>query len=169
MKIKIWDINKSKESLEFDYTEDFSYLLKEFGQLKAISLVKVKGTASKTADFYTIKGSATSELQIECSRCLNYFDYVLECYYEEIFVPEDIETNFDLYVEDNIHLLDSEEIDLTRIIEEAILLNIPYAPICSEDCKGLCPTCGTNLNEKTCSCKDEKIDPRLADLANWFD
>lgn len=169
MKIKIWDINKSKESLEFDYTEDFGYLLKEFSQLKEVSLVKVKGTASKTADFYIIKGSITSDLKIQCSRCLNYFDYALECDYEELYVPEGIETNFDLYEDDNIHLLESDEINLTKIVEETIILNLPYIPVCSEECKGLCQTCGTNLNENSCSCKNEKIDPRLADLANWFD
>jgi len=46
---------------------------------------------------------------------------------------------------------------------------MPYIPLCKESCLGLCVTCGVNLNEETCNCKKEIIDPRLADLADWFD
>ena len=57
-------------------------------------------------------------------------------------------------------------IDLTPIICEQIILQIPIKPLCSEECKGLCPHCGINMNVASCSCHLEFVDPRLAVLKN---
>ena len=53
---------------------------------------------------------------------------------------------------------------MTPYIREAVLLELPYAPVCREDCKGLCPVCGVDRNRESCSCNTERIDPRLAVL-----
>jgi uncharacterized protein len=53
-------------------------------------------------------------------------------------------------------------------VEEALQLFMPFAPLCSNDCKGLCQTCGQNLNEHKCSCSNEKIDVRFAALKDLF-
>ena len=45
---------------------------------------------------------------------------------------------------------------------------LPFAPLCGKDCKGLCQTCGENLNERTCECKNERIDPRFESLKDLF-
>jgi uncharacterized protein len=58
---------------------------------------------------------------------------------------------------------DGEEIDLTPLFRDQVVLAVPYAPLCSEDCKGLCPQCGADRNLETCDCKPP-VDPRWAGL-----
>lgn len=64
--------------------------------------------------------------------------------------------------------LEGDEIELDSLLQEDFLLAMPTFPLCEEDCKGLCPTCGVNRNEVACSCKNERVDPRLAGLADFF-
>lgn len=67
---------------------------------------------------------------------------------------------------DQIELLpqDTREIDISKAISDAFLLNRPMKLLCKSDCKGLCVHCGINLNDKTCDCSVEEIDPRLQKL-----
>jgi len=58
---------------------------------------------------------------------------------------------------------DGEKIDLEPLLREQFVLAVPYAPLCSEDCKGLCPQCGIDRNTSSCNC-EKPIDPRLAAL-----
>jgi uncharacterized protein len=59
---------------------------------------------------------------------------------------------------------DNDEIDLGQLMREQFYLSIPMKPLCGDDCRGLCPICGTNLNRGACECKREWEDPRLAVL-----
>ena len=63
-----------------------------------------------------------------------------------------------------IALMNSDVIDITEIVEKAIISTLPIKRLCKEDCKGLCQSCGANLNKEECSCNNEDIDLRLADL-----
>ncbi len=73
------------------------------------------------------------------------------------------EASFDPELVDE-EVYSGKEIDLTRALREQILLSIPPSPLCSEDCKGLCPTCGKDLNEGECGCDRTVMDPRWAAL-----
>jgi len=68
--------------------------------------------------------------------------------------PDDMEIGF----------LREEAVEVEEILKERIWLSIPMKPLCKEDCKGLCPTCGKDLNEGECDCPKEAIDPRFAVL-----
>jgi DUF177 domain-containing protein len=71
----------------------------------------------------------------------------------------------DLKVEDlEFSYYDGEEVDLTPLIREQTLLALPTRPLCREDCRGLCPRCGANLNQGDCGCPTEAGDPRLSVL-----
>ena len=59
---------------------------------------------------------------------------------------------------------ENEEIDLGHLMREQFCLSLPMKPLCQQDCRGLCPVCGTNLNRSGCDCKREWEDPRLAAL-----
>lgn len=63
-------------------------------------------------------------------------------------------------------VFDGKTIDLDPIVREQVLLALPMNVVCREDCKGLCPVCGQNLNEKKCACETKVVDPRLAALKN---
>ncbi|OEG00353.1 hypothetical protein BHF71_00130 [Vulcanibacillus modesticaldus] len=167
MKIRIWEIDNQNGSLDFNYTENLNHLAKEINQIIEISPVNVIGSASKMADVYTIEGKVKATIKLQCSRCLTPFDFHLESDFKEVLVPQDVDVDWEQG--ENIRPLESDEIDITSIVEEAMLLDVPYIPVCDEDCKGLCQVCGTNLNETDCECETETIDPRLAELAKWFD
>ena len=68
--------------------------------------------------------------------------------------------------EDDLDLYpyDGEEVDLAPLFRDQIILAVPFAPLCSEDCKGLCPVCGTDLNTGSCTCDRAVIDPRWSAL-----
>lgn len=118
-------------------------------------------------DTVDVAGTVTGQLQMACSRCLKPINEQLDIEFHEQFKlvkgqnePED-EEDYTIYV-------DQDVVELTPIIEEAFLLHLPLAPVCDSDCKGLCQKCGTDLNENTCSCDTEVIDPRLAGLKDFF-
>ena len=65
-----------------------------------------------------------------------------------------------------VSVFDGNEIDLTELVREQILLNLPIQVFCQENCRGLCPKCGANQNLIDCKCKENEIDPRWASLKN---
>ena len=71
-------------------------------------------------------------------------------------------------IEDETIYYDGEKIDLTDSILNNIVLDLPMKPICDEDCKGLCPICGENTNKVKCDCVEDKLDPRLLKLKDFF-
>lgn len=120
-------------------------------------------------------GTFKGHLTVACSRCVGPVMLVLdeqlrvtfmppsEMPVEEEGAPEAEEgtevTGGDL----DVFPFDGEKIDLEPLIREQFVLAVPFAPLCSEDCKGLCPQCGIDRNTGTCNC-EKPIDPRLAAL-----
>lgn len=111
-----------------------------------------------------VHGTVSFDVEQRCSRCLEPVKQHLDIPFQESFTtsPQAAELDEDLI------LVDEEKIELVPYLEEAVQLGIPYIPLCDTSCKGLCPVCGTNRNVKPCDCKQEKIDPRLAGLADFF-
>ncbi len=112
-------------------------------------------TIFKTQDSFVIRGKVTGSIVLACSRCLEKFQHQLDLEVDEEIIATEMP--------------DLNELDISDIIRENILLNLAIKPLCAEDCKGLCVECGQNLNEEECDCDTEIIDPRLADLKNFFD
>lgn len=100
-----------------------------------------------------------------CARCLEPVDVQVEAPFHERFR---LATNQTTSNDGDIIVVDEDKIDLEPMFEENLLLALPFVPLCKEDCLGLCQTCGVNLNETSCSCKNETIDPRLAALKDLF-
>jgi len=92
----------------------------------------------------------------ECRRCLGPVSGELAVEYCELFEesPRDGES----------YQLRLDTIDLAPLVREAIMLELPLAPVCSPDCQGLCPTCGADLNDGPCGCAPTSVDPRWAAL-----
>lgn len=109
------------------------------------------------------------ELERPCSRCLAPIDADVE-----------LEERVALFGTDSLQLLsdafsymtDSSEIDLEPVLFSLLLSEFDPKPLCKSDCKGLCPSCGTDLNSASCRCgkqHDKDQDPRMAALAQWLD
>jgi uncharacterized protein len=101
-------------------------------------------------------GTVSAPWTGRCRRCLRQVTEVLEADVLEVFEAEP--------TEGETQLLRGVEIDLEPIAREAVLLGLPLAPLCREDCAGLCAQCGADRNEVACGCAVEQHDPRWAAL-----
>ncbi len=126
----------------------------------------------RTSDTVLTQFRGTTRVLLECGRCLDMFEAVLEIEFEEEFRPSiDIVTGRPLadVGDDAALVIDPHHIlDLSEIIRQAIWLAMPLIPVCRPDCAGLCPSCGVNRNHESCTCALEEIDARWAGLQRLF-
>jgi uncharacterized protein len=123
-----------------------------------------------SGDRVIIAGRLEALLRLTCCRCAETFLVEVGKAFESVYVPdpevgregEEIELAYD---DLDFGFYRDELIDLTAVLSEQIVLEIPMKPMCSDSCKGLCSICGADLNKRTCDCKRETTDPRLAPLA----
>ena len=117
---------------------------------------------------YRVAGHLTGEIELECSRCLEPFTLPMATDFDLRYVPrtENVGEGEREVEEDDLAtaFYDDDQIDLGHLIMEQFQLALPMKALCKEDCKGLCPTCGTNLNAGSCGCNVKWEDPRLAAL-----
>lgn len=114
------------------------------------------------------KGELHTEVEVTCSRCLSPFSCHLKLNIEEEYFPiMDVVSGVSLPLPDepSYFLIDARHVlDLTESMRQYALLAIPMKPICREDCAGLCPGCGHNLNEGSCNCLPQETNPHWAKL-----
>ena len=138
------------------------------GQFRVVEPVQLKFKVYKDHARYRLVGRIQTSLELACSRCLEAFRLPVDSAFDIRYLPQSENTgNHEREVEED-DLSDAyyrdEQIDLMQLIEEQFYLALPMKPLCREDCKGLCASCGTNLNEVTCTCEVRWEDPRLAGL-----
>ncbi len=125
--------------------------------------IAVTLTIEHTQFYWVILGQISAPVRLTCSRCLDEYNRVITGSFERIAVAPDAKVLRE--AADEVYLpLEEGSVDLSQAIEETLVLNIPMVPLCRENCSGLCPVCGQNLNHGSCSCKVETIDPRLEKL-----
>ncbi len=116
-----------------------------------------------------VRGHLKGWLGLACGRCLEPFEAPLTADFDLLLVPapaaEAPEEEELSAAELDLDFYAGETVDLEAVIREQIILMVPLKPLCREDCRGLCPICGANLNRETCSCKAEKSDSPFAELA----
>ena len=106
----------------------------------------------------TVSGTVSAPWQGECRRCGGPVVGEVEARVRERYAPAG-GTDAD----EDAYLLDGDELDLEPLARDAVLLELPLAPLCAPDCRGLCPQCGTNWNVATCDCQPAG-DPRWSAL-----
>lgn len=99
----------------------------------------------------------------QCDRCLATIKNEVETSWSARILTEESEETDDVQ-EQIILLADDFLLELEPQIKEAIIFSLPMKSLCTKDCKGICPECGQNLNEKVCSCQEEQVDDRFAKL-----
>ena len=115
-----------------------------------------------------VKGPLGTEVELTCSRCLGPFKRRLRMDVEEEYFPTtDVDTGAAIAVPDEpgCFTIDLNHIlDLTEAVRQYASLAMPMKPLCHAECAGLCPTCGSNLNQALCNCPSGPADPRWAEL-----
>jgi len=132
------------------------------------SMVEGKVTLVRTDRGILTEATLHTEVKVTCSRCLSLFDYPLTLSIEEEYFPiTDVVSGISLSLpeEPGCFTIDEHHVlDLTEAIRQYALLAIPMKPLCGQDCAGLCPTCGHNLNQGPCDCLPQEADPRRSKL-----
>ena len=139
--------------------------------------VELRMVIHKDHDRFRLVGGVKTALELACSRCLEPFTMPIDREFDLRYLPatnpggaadsasdEEDEGN---EVEDDdvaVTFYRDEQIDLIELLREQFYLALPMKPLCTEDCKGICPLCGTNRNAASCDCHPQWEDPRLAGL-----
>lgn len=155
-------INAPGERMDFQFEMDLSDV--DFsGLYPAQDPVVVTGDVRNTAGMLLLQFTAGTVLRSVCDRCLKHFDNPksVRC---EYMLAERVEEEDN----DEIIVLSDGAVDVGELARTAFILEMDAKTLCSEDCKGICPGCGVNLNQGSCTCKKE-VDPRLAVLARLLE
>lgn len=161
------------EGLNLNWTEERTSLSTYLENLSQIDFsfeapLHSEARVWKAGQSVLINGRVQTTLQLQCVRCLKGFSHPLSSTFELTLLPlketssaeetelgkEDMESNF----------YQGGEIHLSEIACEQIFLEIPFKPLCQEDCKGLCSTCGKDLNLGSCECVKEEFGSGFSDL-----
>lgn len=129
-------------------------------RLRLLHPVNVDLELQKHPDHVRVMGIIRGSLQLGCHRCLDSFEYALEepvdvFLMEEEKAPKTEETEL-AEEELDVEFFDGEVIDIDRLVAEHIFLALPFKALCSENCQGLCPQCGANLNKGPCPCEKKR-------------
>lgn len=132
--------------------------------------IEVKLDISRFNQNVSAEISASAAGSFHCDRCLDIYHRQISEKAGVFFQFEQRGSKSDFEYEEDVILLheDEKEYDISEFVAEMFGLAIPIKKLCSEKCKGLCPTCGANLNREKCNCNLQKIDPRLEGLKKYY-
>ena len=175
MKIDLFGAPGPEDHLDIEFDADEVDISQDdftvYGPLKVVC------DLHRSGDFVRAEGTVHAVFNMRCAMCLESyrqniegdFTFVARRLKQGENVPEiqENEENEEKINEEDLIFLDHDKnsIDITEFIRDAFLLAVPSKPVCSENCKGLCPVCGHNLNEGDCACEEKRIDPRWQSLS----
>ncbi|MFA9423312.1 MAG: DUF177 domain-containing protein [Sedimentibacter sp.] len=152
----------SSDAISLNVNENYVIDDEEF-----LAMTHLNKEISFSADIYKVEdnillnGTIKYTFADQCARCLEDFDNTVETKFEAIIVQRIIEDE----ESDEIQLIITDGcVVLDEIIKQMIYLSMPMKSLCKEDCKGICPTCGVNLNHEKCKCENNLTDPRFNKL-----
>ncbi len=171
LKIPVNQITESFKEIQFEEgIEDLNR--NDVGQMRGDfrfpPFLNVNLTHYRSGEDLFFQGHLDGVVEACCSRCIRYFSFSLEKDFDFILTPEpppakNRELNRD---EMGLGFYSSEEINLSPLIREQVHLALPMRPLCDEWCRGICPSCGMNLNQETCLCPAPSGDQRMAFFRN---
>lgn len=122
----------------------------------------------KDRDQFRLVGGVKTALELVCSRCLEPFQVALDEGFDVLFLPHSQAPGADDEAVEDDDLTTAyyrdHVIDLGQLMQEQCYLAVPMKPLCRDDCRGLCPQCGTSLNAASCGCTTSWLEPPLSGL-----
>ena len=166
MKILVSQITETPKELSF--TEGTGELNRLYGDeakdFRFPPLLDASVVYYRSGSELFFHGRVGAAIEGYCSRCLKGYSFPLDKEFDFALTPD---TRSPKSRELNpgelgLSFYSGEEIDLAPLMREQVLLALPTRPLCREDCRGLCSSCGVDLNEDSCGCSAPRIDPRMA-------
>ena len=125
-----------------------------FGTKPFVGRISVRGEVANRAGVVTLSVQVSFPLRVACDRCLEEFTRQYDYTFTHTLVRQ-LQDEWQDYIQVEDGVLNLEELILSDL-----LLELPTKLLCKEDCKGLCPQCGCNLNHQSCDCNKAYHDPR---------
>lgn len=149
---------------------DPSELRLDYDSVEGVRQILADLSIQRSGEEYFCQGEISAKMTLECARCLGTFDLDVVGELDFIACSQDHYDSFrseavdseDYVLFEGINLV----VDITDQIRQALLLCIGIKPLCSDECLGLCPVCGGNLNVNKCACDRKEMDPRWSGLAD---
>lgn len=170
MKLRIEDITGDAKSISFAEPQaEINHLLAE-GPVHEFSIpapVAVDVSYYRAGTELFFEGRLDAHVIATCARCAEQFDASTARPFRFVLAPRSIGYEKDSGLRDEdleFSLYEGEEVDLSPLVREQVMLSLPTRALCRDDCRGLCTHCGANLNRGECGCRIETADPRLAPL-----
>lgn len=139
-------------------------------EVRQIGPLSLDLTIQKGAEEYYCHGTLAGTVALECSRCLSAYDESVRESVTFIACGEQVVQQLrEEAADDEEYVVFSgsdAQVDLNEPIRQALLVALPMMPLCSDECKGLCPGCGANRNSTRCACQSDVVDPRWAALTD---
>lgn len=148
----------------------FSEWLPEDTGISCLRPMEGELVITNTGSRLLIEGELAGEIELPCSRCLEMFSFPCQAEFEEEFKIEGgkLAPAGDAEEEAASRLLEGDELDVTELIRQNVVLHTPLQPICREACRGLCDRCGKNLNEGDCDCPKADTASALGKLGDLW-
>ncbi|MBA3320424.1 MAG: DUF177 domain-containing protein [Pyrinomonadaceae bacterium] len=167
MKIEVEKL--SEQAVPFAQSYPAGELDLEDEMLRLTAETRVAGRATRQRAEVKLQGTISTALEVLCDRCLISSPVPIETAFDVSYQPLQtiaVEEAKELTDDDlNLSFYEGDAIDLDELVREQVLLALPSRLLCREECRGLCPTCGVNLNTQPCDCARRETDPRWAALA----
>jgi uncharacterized protein len=165
MKIRVSDIRDEglpiQTHMSPEWLDNIPELWSGKENSRLISGIDVDLVLSKSLREVTVIGNLSFSIEAPCSRCLEKVKLDIKPEIRLMLSPADKVKDVDDVDHETYR---GDEVDLDDYLKGLIAVSLPVKVVCSEECKGLCPKCGTNLNRETCECEKEWADPRFAVL-----
>lgn len=123
--------------------------------------VEIKGSVTNKASLVELDAAVTYVYEADCDRCGVY-----TAKKHTLHIHKSLAPSIEGEESDSILLTTDMKLDLDELVYSEVIVSLPMKHLCNEDCKGICPKCGKNLNEGKCGCPEKEIDPRLSALAD---
>jgi len=154
---------------EFSFSVPATDLELEVQGFKFPEPIGIELTATKSGDEIIFQGNVSTLIEAECARCLELFEKPVSSRLQFVIQFLDVGGPEDTGDDDFVVLpKTAEDYDISDRVREAIILELPYKPLCEKSCRGLCPMCGENLNETDCGCTQDETDERWDTLRRLF-
>lgn len=151
----------SGEKANFHISEEFADTEVNGSSLTFVGPVEAQGEIVNSNGFFKVQGKTRGKLSAECVSCLENFELQIEGTLDEVYArQEDLSSDLD----PEVNGFEGDLIDIGPEVLKSLLIELPMRLVCSPECRGLCHSCGSNLNVQQCNCQVEVLDPRLAVL-----
>jgi uncharacterized protein len=152
-------LRDSSEPLHFELEGRIKDAFVSFSKVPEGEHVTITGVVEPVHQGLLVTATIKTTWQGSCVRCLEQAEGPIEVDVVELFEEEG-------QGEEDTYHLSGDILDLSELVKDFVVLELPVVPLCSKSCKGLCVNCGQNLNEEACSCSKDEIDPRWGKLSS---